>query len=129
MEKKYQSAKKFFDSRKWKRIIVSLTKSEFEKIAIETIKKETGVDLTDRLYCDYDEDTLFVRTIIDVDSLTDEEFEKLAWFFPDEWYESTNRVLVKFFNSTIDGLCIYAEESCEPDFTCYVYMPYDLKLQ
>jgi hypothetical protein len=49
MEKKYQSAKEFFDSRKWKRIIVSLTKSEFEKIAIETIKKETGVDLTDRL--------------------------------------------------------------------------------
>ena len=81
MEKKYQSAKEFFDSRKWKRIIVSLTKSEFEKIAIETIKKETGVDLTDRLYCDYDEDTLFVRTIIDVDSLTDEEFENLHGSF------------------------------------------------
>ena len=110
-------------------VIIPITPDKWEELAIELIKKDRNVDLRERLYSNYDDETGSVMTIIDEESISKEESDRLGNLYSfDEWFKTTDSILFKFrttdsilfklfgedanfvgINSPLDAQCQYYE--------------------
>lgn len=97
------------DKSKYKSVSISLQIRDIEALAIDIIKRDTGVDLEYRLKCEVDPVTLFVTTVIDENKVTEEELDSLGIYSPYEHYLTTEAVLSSLLGITEDKFNLYAD--------------------
>ncbi|MCH4200653.1 MAG: hypothetical protein LKF87_14575 [Clostridium tyrobutyricum] len=109
------------------RIPISI--KDFTEIAFQIIKKDTGVNVSNALKCDVDEETYAIYTKIDANGLKDEDINKLAPYSISEDYLNTEYVLSKLFNLSVKDVSIYTSEieleaaaKGDNNFLCYMYV-------
>lgn len=110
-----------------KRFGVSIRISELENIFKYIIKKDTGVDIGERLSLDYDNISFSIVTILKEEDFSEKELEDLGHYDFREWYNTTNYILASLFGESYDKISVFTSEEeiykYDDDYTVFIDMP------